>query len=65
MEGGEDYGASWLASIEPELQLGPDGTLRYFNSAQGERIASYYWPARGQAKAVVQLVHGHGSYLCY
>lgn len=63
--GSEDPGLAWLHSISPGTFLGPDGLLRYFVSATGQRIASYYWPARGKAKAVIQLVHGHGSYLCY
>jgi hypothetical protein len=48
-----------------EEYLGPRGVMRYFNSASGNRICCYYYPAEGTAKGVVQLVHGMGSFLTY
>ncbi|CAK0746028.1 hypothetical protein CVIRNUC_001662 [Coccomyxa viridis] len=55
-----------LFSNEPkERQLGPHGSSSSFVNAQGLRIASYYWPTPGKAKAVVLFVHGHGAYLMH
>lgn len=43
--------------------LGPRGTLRY-HGVPGHRMCGYYWPAEN-AKGVVILVHGQGSFLTF
>lgn len=45
--------------------LGPKGVMRYLQNKDGIRLAGYYWPAVGSPRAVVQLVHGQGTYLAY
>lgn len=47
----------------PEDFLGPRGQLRY-HGLNGHRMCGYYWPAEN-AKGVVILVHGQGSYLIF
>lgn len=47
--------------------LGPEGgLLRYFIDRRGHRLCSSYWPSHTPTKkAVLLLVHGHGSYIQY
>lgn len=47
-----------------DLVLGPTGQLRYLRNERGVRLACYFWPAE-HPKAVVHIIHGHGSYLCF
>lgn len=51
----------------PQEYLGPNGLLRYYINERGERLATYYWPATTAtpSKAVLLVVHGHGSYVNY
>lgn len=60
-----DPGREWLLNTAPEIFLGPQGIMRYTNSAQNHSIACYFWPAHGKAKAVIHVIHGHGAYLAY
>jgi hypothetical protein len=60
-----DERAAWLDGIEKSVYLGPRGSLEYFDSAAGQHLASYYWPAEGEAKAVILLVHGASVYAVY
>lgn len=53
-----------LFKNEPaENQLGPRGRRSNLINRQGLRLATYFWPAVGEAKGVVLCVHGHAGYL--
>ena len=43
-----------------DTALGPNGSREVFINNKELKLASYFFPAKGQAKAVVILVHGHG-----
>lgn len=46
--------------------LGPDGSIAFFKNAEGQEIASYYWPSRTKTpKGIIVIVHGQGAYLVY
>lgn len=45
--------------------LGPEGIMLEFVNARGLKLASYVFPAKGEAKALVILVHGHGARYCH
>ena len=48
-----------------QVQLGPRGFSGEFTSeSSGVALRSYFWPAHEPAKAIIVLLHGHGSYLC-
>eukprot|EP00242_Pyramimonas_sp_CCMP2087_P006857 CAMPEP_0198218088 /NCGR_PEP_ID=MMETSP1445-20131203/67289_1 /TAXON_ID=36898 /ORGANISM="Pyramimonas sp., Strain CCMP2087" /LENGTH=316 /DNA_ID=CAMNT_0043894979 /DNA_START=174 /DNA_END=1121 /DNA_ORIENTATION=- len=49
---------------EKPVELSPNGFLRQFTNKSDLKITSYWWPA-ANAKAVVLLVHGHGSYVAF
>eukprot|EP00884_Botryococcus_braunii_P002740 jgi/Botrbrau1/12467/Bobra.0169s0014.1 len=46
-----------------ENQLGRTGKRSNLINRQGLRLSSYFWPATGEAKGVVLVVHGHAAYL--
>lgn len=57
-----------LAACGAGGPLGPDAPLAapriergWIESANGERLALYSWPARGRARAVVLALHGFGD----
>ncbi|WIA30766.1 hypothetical protein OEZ86_000826 [Tetradesmus obliquus] len=52
-----------LDKQEPAEYLGPSGFIKFFGSP-GRRTCGYFWPA-ANAKGVVLMVHGHGSYLIF
>ena len=46
------------------LPQGPDGFSKRWTSSQSNAMYSYFWPAK-KPKAIVLLVHGHGTYITY
>jgi len=61
-------GPGWPPPGEPEMgsrQLGPRGFTRRFTSRQGLRLHCSFWPAAGESKGVIVLVHGHGSHCAF
>lgn len=51
---------SLYSDISKDVALGPLGSREEFVNSQDTRLASYFFPAEGKAKAVIVLVHGHG-----
>jgi hypothetical protein len=43
-----------------DVALGPEGSREEFKNTKDQKLASYFFPSRGDARALVILVHGHG-----
>lgn len=52
-------------TVDPAVYLGPRGVQRTMVNKQGLKLQSYFYPAEGTAKCVLQFVHGHGAYFLF
>mmetsp|Transcript_5893 Transcript_5893/g.15155 ORF Transcript_5893/g.15155 Transcript_5893/m.15155 type:complete len:308 (-) Transcript_5893:900-1823(-) len=57
-------GYAW-DDVPLEEEMGPLGSRLTFKNKQGLDMAGYLFPAKGDAKAVLYLLHGHGCNLPY
>jgi len=46
-----------------DIALGPNGSREVYINSKEQKLASYLFPSKGKAKALVILVHGHGCSL--